>query len=1254
MAVNKIQNHALNELVDPFLGFDKDFVVRRMVTSVADLAFRCLQQEREMRPTMEEVLETLKRMEKENYGAGKADVLDISEDDVGLLKHASSPLQLSADSMSDQFLGSTKPLKLDQAKLEKNRKVSDTALSLQQENRLKQVPSSVSNSTLFNDCSNKFVCGNISADFPFWGTGRPLACGIPELEIKCEDNIAKMNIDQVAYRVLDINQDDGILRIAREDYLVGLCPPQFVNSTFNPKVFESVAGYTNLTFIYGCVAAPIAMPVPGLFTCKINAVNYQSGYIQGGATGPGDCYGSVFVPVSNAELSPVVIMRDLEQSLKEGFEVRWKVDGEACRECNSSSGVCGIDSVTNQTTCYCPDQSSGSGTCAPPGSTPNADPAIPAPEKMQPHVFPAMSWFITFIAMIFVCGSTLVFADDDERYVNCSNSFDCGDIKGVGYPFWGSNRPEYCGYPELKLNCSDQDLEITIEKLTYKVLGIDYQARTLSVARKDYEVNICPTLILNTTWIPNLLNYTSDDHNITIYYGCPPQGAPSASPLLPQFPCNINATEMTGYFTAYANLSDLGSSASNLISYLATCSDSIKVPVRESALQQFFSAPNVTQLLEGLNQGFGLEWNAFNTLCDRCQLSGGQCGYNQTTTAFTCYCKDQPQQFSCQQSPPEAQSPTNDQSPRVNRKTDNLYLDSALSRTQDMSSSKLAAAQPLLIPPPMHPLTSTSSLLTLFLSLHLATSLPSNGISNLTNCNQNFSCGNLTNINYPFTGGLRPSHCGPPEFGLTCQDESVTILKANSLSYRVTQLDQTSQTLRLSRSDLDDDSPCTSQFTNATLDDRIFSLGASHGLYLFYGCKKINDSVMGSDQPPKTSRFPCDNDGVTEEGFFSIVYPYGTEYSFLNTFECQTNIQVPILGTQAKQLLDNGSLVGEVLKEGFDVSYSNPYSVNCTECYKNHPDGYCGFDTQLGKPICICNDKLCPGKKTKERPLLIGLSTAGAVVIGIFFGCWVLFVVQRRKRKSAQVKSKGLPVATPPSSKGLTTSTNLSQATTSLTSSKSYLEKGSTYFGVPVFSYSELEEATNCFDPSKELGDGGFGTVYYGVLKDGRVVAVKRLYENNMRRAEQFMNEIEILALNKIQNHALNELVDPFLGFDKDIAVRRMVTSVAELAFRCLQQDREMRPAMQEVLEALKRIEKENYGAGNAEVLDIRDDDVGLLKHAPPPMVKGERTVWLSSCELGWLSVPVQPRLSNEAFARLWWQKYWAMTPARFAIVLPV
>ena len=49
-------------------------------------------------------------------------------------------------------------------------------------------------------------------------------------------------------------------------------------------------------------------------------------------------------------------------------------------------------------------------------------------------------------------------------------------------------------------------------------------------------------------------------------------------------------------------------------------------------------------------------------------------------------------------------------------------------------------------------------------------------------------------------------------------------------------------------------------------------------------------------------------------------------------------------------------------------------------------------------------------------------------------------------------------------------------------SSRSGLEGGSVYFGVPVFSYSELKEATNNFDSEKEIGHGGFGIVYHGKM----------------------------------------------------------------------------------------------------------------------------------------------------------------------------
>ncbi|GJW33775.1 leaf rust 10 disease-resistance locus receptor-like protein kinase-like 1.1 protein [Tanacetum coccineum] len=74
------------------------------------------------------------------------------------------------------------------------------------------------------------------------------------------------------------------------------------------------------------------------------------------------------------------------------------------------------------------------------------------------------------------------------------------------------------------------------------------------------------------------------------------------------------------------------------------------------------------------------------------------------------------------------------------------------------------------------------------------------------------------------------------------------------------------------------------------------------------------------------------------------------------------------------------------------------------------------------------------------------------------------------------------------------------------------IEDRSLFYGVSVFSYTELEYATQHFDPSNKLGDGGFGVVYYGKLKDGREVAVKKLYEHNYRRVQQFINEVEILT----------------------------------------------------------------------------------------------------------------------------------------------
>lgn len=60
------------------------------------------------------------------------------------------------------------------------------------------------------------------------------------------------------------------------------------------------------------------------------------------------------------------------------------------------------------------------------------------------------------------------------------------------------------------------------------------------------------------------------------------------------------------------------------------------------------------------------------------------------------------------------------------------------------------------------------------------------------------------------------------------------------------------------------------------------------------------------------------------------------------------------------------------------------------------------------------------------------------------------------------------------------------------------------------------------------------------------------------------------LAVTRIQRCTFDELIDPSLGYNSDAEVTRMTTSVAEIAFRCLQLEKEMRPSMAEVLAFLK------------------------------------------------------------------------------------
>ena len=151
--------------------------------------------------------------------------------------------------------------------------------------------------------------------------------------------------------------------------------------------------------------------------------------------------------------------------------------------------------------------------------------------------------------------------------------------------------------------------------------------------------------------------------------------------------------------------------------------------------------------------------------------------------------------------------------------------------------------------------------------------------------------------------------------------------------------------------------------------------------------------------------------------------------------------------------------------------------------------------SELVSYIKISGDEESEGQNTKNRLVLVSLvatttTTTSLVVVGLL--CVGLWYRQKKKRllRSPQNLSREGNLSPKYASEEDDLFQNIS-------------------LGLVRFSYKDLQTATNNF--SVKLGQGGFGSVYKGVLLDGTAIAVKML-EGIDQGKKEFQSEVATIG----------------------------------------------------------------------------------------------------------------------------------------------
>ncbi|MCL7026746.1 hypothetical protein MKW94_026135 [Papaver nudicaule] len=353
------------------------------------------------------------------------------------------------------------------------------------------------------------------------------------------------------------------------------------------------------------------------------------------------------------------------------------------------------------------------------------------------------------------------------------------------------------------------------------------------------------------------------------------------------------------------------------------------------------------------------------------------------------------------------------------------------------------------------------------------------------------SCSSSPTISSSYPFSTTPG-CGNPWFQIHCLNQSSPpVISINNLSFSLLHFEPNTSSLLVSPLSLLNPTSTTTKTQCSSVLTHSINLSGSPFRFSDSSCSRLS-FVKPCSEPSLTSLPNCS----------------------VCSWECELYKQpIKLLqGCESKNHSDNQEEEEEdtehngcqedffgfleiYLRNGVQIQYDqniDTWFSNCSICESRN--GFCGFNSSDPlKPFLCLSSSLNTHQVLihRHKPKKIALFISLFIFVCVLFLCALILAVFFRFRK-----------------------TYASQTEEDPTTLFLHKHRSPNLLLPPVYSYEELESATNGFDPKRKIGDGGFGSVFLGQLFDARLVAVKKLHRVHSATAasKPFCNEILILS----------------------------------------------------------------------------------------------------------------------------------------------